>query len=146
MEEKKESWIAKLIELLNEYHHFNSDLIYYWWDEEYERVYFHTELPEEQKEKLAKAGIDDEWIDEQQVYDEWICSKKFWFIKWLVENDKISNDWIKPRTDLVKEITIVDYKTGDAIWWENKYTEVEQLIMYLSIQDEPIRFLCEIIK
>ena len=76
----------------------------------------------------------------------YIISKQGWFIKWLVENDKISNDWIKPRTDLVKEITIVDYKTGDAIWWKNKYTEVEQLIMYLSIQDEPIRFLCEIIK
>ena len=84
------------------------------------------------------------------VFDgEWevvLISSSYWFIKWLVENDKISNDWIKPRTDLVKEITIVDYKTGDAIWWKNKYTEVEQLIMYLSIQDEPIRFLCEILK
>lgn len=93
-------------------------------------------------------------IDDWQAFLYWqrrylyetLISKKFGMVKWLVENDKISNDWIKPRTDLVKEITIVDYKTGDAIWWKNKYTEVEQLIMYLSIQDEPIRFLCEIIK
>jgi RecB family exonuclease len=83
------------------------------------------------------------WEDESTAI---IICKGYMFIQWLVENDKISNDWIKPRTDLVKEITIVDYKTGDAIWWKNKYTEVEQLIMYLSIQDEPIRFLCEIIK
>ena len=115
--EKKEIWIEKLIELLNEY------------------------------EKTLEPNLQIEWTEVWiKSTPEIVISKKFWFIKWLVEKDKISNDWIKPRTDLVKEIIIVDYKTGDAIWWKNKYTEVEQLIMYLSIQDEPIRFLCEIIK
>ena len=134
MKEKKESWIAKLIELLNEYHHFNSDLIYYWWDEEYERVYFHTELPEEQKEKLAKAGIDDEWIDEQRVYDEWICSKQFWFIKWLVENDKINTEsW--------------------PLYWfhfimhnRQPYSLYETILMILSISDTPIEDLISYLK
>ena len=122
------------------------------------------ELLNEYVEKYNKSDLyytfelEDNWwlfcYDDITDYKWWtmqdeamvVCSKKFWFIKWLVENDKISNDWIKPRTDLVKEITIVDYKTGDAIWWKNKYTEVEQLIMYLSIQDEPINFLISILK
>ena len=118
--------MEKLIELLNEYWEY--DLVEHNWE-------------------ICKWDTDDEW--EINIYTDYtnnIISKKFWFIKWLVENDKISNDWIKPRTDLVKEITIVDYKTGDAIWWKNKYTEVEQLIMYLSIQDEPINFLISILK
>ena len=127
--------IWKLLELLNEYvEKYNKSDLYYtfelednWW------LFCYDDI------------TDYKWWtmqDEAMV----VCSKKFWFIKWLVENDKISNDWIKPRTDLVKEITIVDYKTGDAIWWKNKYTEVEQLIMYLSIQDEPINFLISILK
>ena len=133
----KEIW--KLLELLNEYHHFNSDLIYYWWDEEYERVYFHTELPEEQKEKLAKAGIDDEWIDEQRVYDEWICSKQFWFIKWLVENDKIDRE----KNVLAFEFSSV--YTYDGEDYEDHLKECK-LLMLLAIQDEPINFLISILK
>jgi len=122
--------MEKLLNLLNEYECYRNGYdICTWWQERDGRIVWVTDDPR------------------PQVRSEYyILSKEYWFIQWLVENDKISNDWIKPRTDLVKEITIVDYKTGDAIWWKNKYTEVEQLIMYLSIQDEPIRFLCEIIK
>ena len=120
--EKKEIW--KLLELLNEYHHFNSDLIYYWWDEECEKFYFHTELPEEQKKKLWDALIND-GIDEQRVGNEWICSKKFWFIKWLVENDKIDLDEIPYLTD--------------EHWWG--FNEYEEVIMILSISDTPIENL-----
>ena len=133
MGEKKESWIAKLIELLNEYHHFNSDLIYYWWDKEYEKVYFHSELPEKEKEKLRKAGIyneEDDWVDEDWIWDEWICSKKFWFIKWLVENDKIDKGKI-PQID------------GS---YYSLYDDYDNLLMSLSIQDEPINFLISILK
>ena len=50
---------------------------------------------------------------------------KFPFIKWLVENDKIK---------LEKFPQIMEY------------SDLESLLMYLSIQDEPIRFLCEILK
>lgn len=129
--------MEKLIKLLNEYHHLNSDLIYYWWDEEYERVYFYTELPEEQKKKLAKAGIDDEWIDEQRVDNEWICSKKFWFIKWLVENDKIN--WWRIENNQ-------DY--AEYFWSSLPIEEygVEILLMLLAIADDPINYLCCIIR
>lgn len=132
---KEKIW--KLLELLNEYHHFNSDLIYYWWDEECERVYFHTELPEEQKEKLAKAGIDDEWIDEQRIDDERIISKKFWFIKWLVENDKIDREQFYDKAR--KIITDFDLR------WEYEWA-CNEIIMLLSISDTPIDLLCSLLK
>lgn len=73
-----------------------------------------------------------EWISGTE--DLQVISKKFWFIKWLVENDKI-----KPLRKF--------------IGWETDEDEpyiqfdlVDQYIAYLSIQDEPIRFLCEILK
>ena len=132
---EKEIW--KLLELLNEYHHFNSDSIYYWWDEEYERVYFHSELPEEQKKKLAKAGIDYEWVDEDRIDDEWLCSKKFWFIQWLVENDKIDRDKVREKSDFFPVEKVPEY---------NSYSDYESLLMLLSIQDEPIEFLISILK
>jgi len=75
-----------------------------------------------------------------------IISKRFWFIERLVKNDKLKDNGIKPRKDLVKEIAIVDYKTGKAMWCKNLYSESEQLIMYLSIQDNPIEYLCSILK
>lgn len=131
--------MEKLIKLLNEYHHFNSDLIYYWWDEEYKRVYFHTELPEEQKKKLEKAGIDDEWIDEQRIDNEWICSKKFWFIKWLVEKEKIYRDKV-----------LISFTMSESDWLWNYYwhwvENYQRILMLLAIQDEPIEFLISILK
>jgi hypothetical protein len=75
-----------------------------------------------------------------------IKSKEYWFIERLVKNDKIKSDGIKPREDLVKEIQIVDFKTGKTLWWKNQYSETEQLIMYLSIQDNPLEYLCSILK
>ena len=130
LEEKNDDEeISSLIdEFENEYHHFNSDLIYYWWDKEYERVYFHSELPEKEKEKLRKAGIynkEDDWVDEDWIWDEWICSKKFWFIKRLVENDKI---------DIEKFPQIMEY------------SDYESLLMLLSISDTPIEDLISYLK
>ena len=61
-----------------------------------------------------------------------ILNKKFWFIKWLVENDKIDLD-NEELVSLMSEL------------WERR-KPVKCLLMLLSIQDEPIRFLCEIIK
>jgi hypothetical protein len=54
-----------------------------------------------------------------------IISKEFGFIKWLVENEKIDLDRIPAIED-------------------NGATNI--VLMLLSIQDEPIRFLCEILK
>ena len=60
----------------------------------------------------------------------YIISKQGWFIKWLVENDKIDLDKIPYLTD--------------ELWWG--FDEYEEVIMILSISDEPIRFLISILK
>lgn len=67
--------------------------------------------------------------------EETITSKKFWFIQWLVDNDKIDKQWAK---NLLYESEIFN---------PLPYTDLsERLIMYLSIQDDPIEFLISILK
>ena len=113
----------KILDLFNEY---NLSPEMTWWE-------------------VADAWTEDDRNTMSRMDKAYILTKDFWWIKWLVDNDKITSDWIKPRDKLVKEITIID-EDGNAIWWDNKYTEEEQLLMYLSIQDEPIEFLCSILK
>ena len=59
-----------------------------------------------------------------------IINKKFWFIQWLVENEKIEEN-----SDLI---------TLASELWCAFNTDV--LLMYLAIQDNPIEYLCEILK
>ena len=67
--------------------------------------------------------------------EETITSKKFWFIQWLVDNDKIDKQWAK---NLLYESEIFN---------PLPYTDLaERLIMYLAIQDDPIKFLISILK
>ena len=75
------------------------------------------------------------------IMDELVISKKFWFIKWLVENDKIDineewNDYEK--TNL--------YCNSDFFQLQKHYSYYESLLMLLAIQDEPIEFLVSILK
>ena len=110
----KEIWIEKLIELLNE------------WSK--------TAI----KNKCNWTDVyDEDWIYFVNLFDrdmtmemEDVISKRNWFIKWLVENDKIDKGEI-PQID------------GS---YYNLYDDYDNLLMNLSIQDEPIRFLCEILK
>ena len=119
--------MEKLIELLNEYvEKYNKSDLYYtfelekdsWWLFCYDDV------------------TDHKWWtmqDEAMV----ICSKKYWFIKWLVENEKIDRTFredIKYPYYLEKEWLLQGYEKSDVI------------IMLLSIQDEPTRFLVSILK
>ena len=65
----------------------------------------------------------------------WVISKKFWFIQWLVNNDKIDKQWAK---NLLYESEVFN---------SQPYTDLsERLIMYLAIQDDPIEFLISILK
>lgn len=107
---KKEMWKVKLIELLNEYNWKES----YWLDED----------------SISWEHYINRWDGNQCFINEHIISKKFWFIKWLVENDKIE----------FRE----DFYLEDQHWgW---FGEDEDIIMLLSIQDNPIEFLISILK
>ena len=112
----KEIW--KLIELLNEYEKWDV-----WsYDEEMWMPYY--------------------WWGDDCDYDTYLISKKYWFIKWLVENDKIDRDnqaLQYAKSDLSK--FFAEWK--DKNWMSDDYA---MLLMLLAIQDEPIRFLCEILK
>ena len=68
---------------------------------------------------------------EELVLEATLISKKYGFIKWLVENEKI---------DL--EIALIWLESNDR----TSYTETEELLMLLSIQENPIEFLVSILK
>lgn len=84
------------------------------------------------------------WIsdDQERLSMADICSKKFWFIERLVENEKIEY-----RKIIEKEIEVW-FKLVRIKDYPNKIMEedVEELLMLLAIQDEPVRFLCSILR
>ena len=105
------------------------------------------ELFKEYVDKYSNdAKVLDEWeyavIDDGQSFLYWtreysyltLISKKFGFIKWLVENDKIDTDKIEEKS----EYTFI--KNG---WWEHI---IEDVLMLLSISDTPIEDLCRYLK
>ena len=124
----KESWIEKLIELLKDYiENYGNDA----------------------KVREEENYILDTWIEFvywSRVYlYETIISKKFWFIKWLVENDKIDYDkigekiWIethKAHFPVNKYWYVYDLELGDVS--SADYSDYESLLMLLSISDTPI--------
>ena len=124
----------KLIELLNEYWEY--DLVEHNWE-------------------ICKWDTNDEW--EINIYTDYtnnIISKKFWFIKWLVDNDKID---LNKREDIIKYLEtefipffedddIRDFDNKECIIEKEYYSCYESLLMTLSIQDNPIEFLVNILK
>lgn len=96
--------MQKLIELLNEYEKEHNTGLHWRIDEMYWMLW--------------------RWLNLMWV-DQYLISKHYWFIKWLVENERI------------------DLYAFSTIDWFDDY---ESLLMLLSIQDEPISFLCEILK
>lgn len=110
----KEIW--KLIELLNEYND----------NKEWVRIWFIKTINIDWVSTPYELGKSDllRWEDK-------IISKKYWFIKWLVENEKIK-DYYEWNDD-------IDYV-------REKYWFYEALLMLLSIQDEPIKFLISLLK
>ena len=132
--------MEKLIELLNEYK--KTRVKEYW-------IEFNI-----WEEKWELNIIIDDWQDN---YSWWTCdtdiaisyiiSKKFWFIKWLVENDKIdtskANDKNLNGYEIELRIRAVKELVADS---EEKTVLYLNLLMLLAIQDEPIKYLCEIIK
>mgnify|MGYP007115355656 CR=1 FL=1 len=70
----------------------------------------------------------------------WILSKEFWWVKWLVENDKIDNKKIADET----------YVKVNWEWYELilgcHYDLYQQTLMLLSISDTPIEDLISYLK
>ncbi len=71
-----------------------------------------------------------EWISEKEYLQ--VISKEFWFIQWLVQNDKIDFDKIYSKIRI--------YIFGKGV------SDTDYVIMILSIQDNPIEFLVSILR
>jgi hypothetical protein len=89
-----------------------------------------SDAEECEKWKIDEYDRISEWGWRSQWTNGWICSKKFWFIKWLVENDKIDRDK-------------VDDKFERPFYW---YTNYEIVLMLLSISSSPIDDLISYLK
>ena len=116
--------MEKLIELLNEY--TNHWPLYIRHSHNYEGIYAQVQ--------------EDFTVD--------ITSKKFWFIQWLVENEKI--DWEKFQEPKIRGTIWLISNWHNSEWKSykdySKELDYESLLMLLSIQDEPIEFLISILK
>jgi hypothetical protein len=113
--------MEKLIELLSEYND----------NKEWARIWFITTVHIDWVPTPYELGKSDllRWEDK-------IISKKYWFIKWLVENDKIETN----------NLNLKVFKSMFSNDWTVEISYEELVLMLLAISDEPIEFLCEILK
>ena len=120
----------KLIELLNECKPLKKYKEYWYiWNE----IYLYTYAEDYWASKSRNITLD-------------VISKQYWFIKWLVENDKI--DIVKVYENLTNYEIEIRIRAVKELLENNEEDTIAylKLLMLLAIQDEPIRFLCEILK
>ena len=127
---KEKIWIEKLYELLFDY---SRNKGYYW-----------------TLRQSGKIEWDVRWTDhtlEDEEVSMVIKSKEFWFIKWLVENDKIdtskANDKNLNGYEIELRIRAVKELVADS---EEKTVLYLNLLMLLSISDTPIEDLISYLK
>lgn len=121
--------MEELLKLLNQYEKEGRKSEYYEWEK---WIWWPFLL-------FRRDTYDEEWSHlYSDTSDTYVISKKYWFIKWLVNNDKIDRPkvWLK-----IKDL-------WENYWWFAIYSwiHIECLLMLLSIQSEPIRFLISILK
>lgn len=110
--------MKKLIKLLNEYMEYKGRFSLYkltrfkWVEIDYDLFTFEMK----------------NW---EYLYNLHILSKRFWFIKWLVENDKLDEEEL--------QLTLCDEL-------KRFYKDYEILIMQLSISDKSIYDLIKLLK
>ena len=122
--------MEKLLQLLNEYERsLWSDREWLWIiDEDW---FFCT-----RKSKKGNPIVQHSSLDEAILQ---IISKKFWFIQWLVDNDRIDYYKVGEIVDTYKwSLREKAYVVSDCV--------VESMLMILAIQDDPISFLLSVLK
>lgn len=116
--------MEKLIDLLNEC-----------WKEKY---------PKSKLRYYKYDSLNNDFISNWVLNDseEKVLGKRYWFIERLVKNDKIDfRKVIEKEIEIwFKLMRIKDYPK------KIKEEDVEEILMVLSIQDEPIEFLVSILK
>ena len=119
--------MKKLLQLLNEYQTVKEN--WYKWDWNWWQLF---DYDDEKKPMLIYEYNGFSTAEEDAVAI--MISKAYWFIEWLMNNSKIDTKWfhINIRTNLFNA-------------WDLEFTESEIIMMLLSIQDEPLQFLKDIL-
>jgi hypothetical protein len=96
-------------------------------------------LNEYEKENWRNFEVKEIWMTFRNN-DLMVISKRYWFIKRLLDNDKIDFDKRPTRN----KYRLQQYKT--ELWWYGKIDEYSELLMLLSISDNPIEDLISYLK
>ena len=119
-ERKKESWMDKLIELLNQF--------------EKEKKSWYTWRSIDSYDNCV-YGVDCDWETEITMYSD-LYSKYYGFIEWLEENDKIDFDKCWRCYEINSTYDHYNLEDRQDLW----------LVMLLSISDTPIEDLISYLK
>lgn len=116
----------KLIELLNEYDEWWNWRKQHWkglWCEDYDTIWYK----------------DKELTCEQDEIISYLISKPYWFVKWLVDNDKIDRDKV-----------LISFAMTERDWLWNYYwhwvENYQRILMLLAISDTSIDDLISYLK
>lgn len=122
--------MEKLVDLLNKYE--KEKIINEWWSVDEDDNYFWRSI---ENWKIVNWDYDP---DAHKFMNEYIISKKYEFVKWLVEKAHIN----------VHKIHSTVFHSGRLYHWKDKTTAdrvndnyVDLLIMFLSVSYDPINLL-----
>lgn len=133
----------KLIDLLNEYDEYafpekHPHTEYPdWWVDDWDYWYLWHEYILWQQEWLNFSHHAS--IKNSSLNHLYVISKEFWFIKRLVDNDKIDLDKVEKK--FYYDICLTDYWDTERAYWKS-----DLVISVLSISDNPIEDLCKLLK
>ena len=119
--------MEKLIELLNEFEKEVKKSEFYEWEK---WIWWPNNL-------FRRDTRDEEWSHlYSDTADTYVISKKYGFIKWLVENRKIDTN----------NLSLKAFKNIFGGGWFVEVSDLEVLLMLLSISDTPIDDLISYLK
>jgi hypothetical protein len=123
--------MEKLIELLNEYETPRSWIVFKSYDD-YDWTFY---------------WVDCDWETEVAWSDSYICGKRFWWVEWLVENDKVDIKKLIIKGEMRSWWDFENKKGDEEVWeevWNKYYSELT--LMLLAISDTPIEDLISYLK
>ena len=124
--------MEKLRQLLNSYEEYKEKETWY---SNYDWRLNEINDEEEYEQWITAFRVDDSqlWVEESIAV---IICKGYMFINWLVENDKIDRDKILKENWLFRKY-----------FYDLEYVKnYDRLVMWLSVEDDPISFLISILK
>ena len=121
--------MEKLIELLNEYEKSKTHIDYTW------------KIEDKSEKRMCWVEYTWAYVNEEEM-ERIVISKKYMFIKRLVDNDKIDLEKLDKKSE---RKPMYSFEEEWKIWFK-LFGVYDSLLMLLAIQDNPIEFLCSVLK